>query len=224
MKKIFILLFILILSISCSNAGKTGPNYNNNSSSNGNNTEENGNNTENIGSNTEENGNSNNDSNTGGSITETDNNKVWKSKVANQKITKMNYYFDSEGNIINDGTAVKEYLFHKCLDANTAIYYYEDDPTYLYDIGDPYSPSGLKVKIYCIVKIVEEQDKIYFLDGINNCTTEYRLKISEFIANNHNIPDWTKLPIMTENDINTTIDINDKRWTDWGYFGPNIIG
>ena len=52
MKKIFILLFILILSISCSNAGKTGPNYNNNSSSNGNNTEENGNNTENIGSNT----------------------------------------------------------------------------------------------------------------------------------------------------------------------------
>ena len=29
---------------------------------------------------------------------------------------------------------------------------------------------------------------------------------------------------MTENDIDTTIDIKDKRWSDWGYFGQNIIG
>ncbi|MEI0564130.1 hypothetical protein [Brachyspira pulli] len=206
-EKIFIFLFILILSISCYNAGKTGPNYNNgNSEQDGNNSVEEGNSGE-----TE-------------ILDQEKKDKEWKDKVSNQKITKMNYYFDSEGNIINNGTTVKEYLFHKCLDANTSIYYYEDDPTYLYDIGDPDSPSGLKVKIYCLVKTVEEQNKIYFLDGINNCTIEYRLKISEFIANNHNIPDWTKLPIMTENDIDTTIDIKDKRWSDWGYFGQNIIG
>lgn len=49
----------------------------------------------------------------------------------------MNYYFDSNGNIINNGDANKIYTFYKYLGNNTAIYYYEGDPTDLYDIGDP---------------------------------------------------------------------------------------
>ncbi|WP_300754596.1 hypothetical protein [uncultured Brachyspira sp.] len=138
----------------------------------------------------------------------------------------MKYYFDSNGNIINNGDGNKIYTFDKYLGSDTAIYYYEGDPADLYDIGDPNSTSGITVKVYCLVKIVENQNKIYFLDGKQpqNCTDAYAQKISSFVAKNNDEPNWSNFPHMTENDINTTIDIKDKRWTDWGYFGSNIVG
>ncbi|ASJ20213.1 hypothetical protein BHAMNSH16_00500 [Brachyspira hampsonii] len=200
MKKIIIFISILILSASCSNAGKTGTSYNNDNSGSANNTGETL------------------------SLEQEKKNKEWINKVKTQKIKAMNYYFDNEGNIINNNDSTKMYTFYKYLDAYTAIYYYEGDPAELYDIGD--SISGINAKVYCLVKIDEEHNKMYFLDGKQpqNCTEKYSKKITYFVAENNENPNWSSFPYMTENDINTTIDIKDKRWSDWGYFGSNIVG
>lgn len=206
MKKLLIFIFILIAVVSCNNASKTGTSYNNSSN---NNTEQ-GSNEEGNNSGTEQ-----------GGTSSTDNNKEWLDKTANQKISKMNYYFDSNGDIINNGDRNKIYTFYKSLGNDTAIYYYEGDPTYLYDIGDTDSPSGITVKVYCLVKIPADGNNIYFLDGRQpqNCTTKYRVELNTFRNENNTDPNWNNFPYMTENDI----DIKDNRWTDWGYFGANIV-
>ncbi|OEJ14005.1 hypothetical protein BFL38_04515 [Brachyspira hampsonii] len=203
MKKILIFMLILVFGISCSNTNKTGSDYSGNS------------NTDQGGSGTDQ-----------GGSTATDFNKLWKEKTANQKISKMSYYFDSNGNIIRNSDSTTIYTFYKSLGNDTAIYYYEGDPTDLYGIGDPDSPSNINVKVYCLVKIPEDGNNIYFLDGKQpqNCTQQYAQKITSFVAENNDEPNWTNFPYMTENDIDNTIDIKDNRWSDWGYFGSNIVG
>ncbi|PCG19129.1 hypothetical protein [Brachyspira sp. G79] len=213
MKKILIFMLILIFSISCNNASKTGSSYNNSSNNNtGQESNEEGNN-----SSTEQGGNTTvEDDNTDNTI-KTDND--WKNKLANRRIQNANikYEFDKDSNIyVNQETEIR-WTFVKYLGNNKGLYSEKADPS---DIVSFNNPSGTTTTIYSILTIEEPNDNVYLLKGTKyeNWKREYLLKVGEFEAtygNEEDLADWSKYPHMTENDLDTT-----KKGDNLGYLNP----
>lgn len=192
MKKILIFITILIVGISCSNAGKTGTNYGNSNSGNG-----------------------NNSGNTGKTVTseQEKKNKEWISKVAGKNIqnSKVKYKFDTSANIIvNDDL---RYYFVKYLGDNKAIYYEEADPSdKLFD-----EVSEQRTKFYSLLYVTGSNDEVNFIDGYKdaNWKEDYKNRVYDFHNKNQHNPkaaDWSQYPHMEDTDLN----IN-KKGDPWGF-------